>query len=308
MLACVFGRGPPVDSSAFETKGLRGDEKHNSVNRIRVFLKLVCLSTSSCRGRLESCLLAASASHIVSSRFLRLSFGAMCSAAPSPARVSSDRRHGRRLPKLLLLVCATRGAGLLLPPRAPPITKLRAAVLDPLNAEDLGDSATVPELAEAVAHKGAADVTALSLLEEIRGLKFFSLYSIDLLANCAYLGGAPEECEFDACEVLPVDPVPLHLMERDRKERGFELDAWARFDLPSEDYYDLEEYPEGYTGYDGSSVWKFLYENLTFGKEAIEEENDPNGWHNVFDRAVSGLHASIACHVVDDYSGPRASV
>ena len=30
----------------------------------------------------------------------------MCSAAPSPARVSSDRRHGRRLPKLLLLACA----------------------------------------------------------------------------------------------------------------------------------------------------------------------------------------------------------
>ena len=213
------------------------------------------------------------------------------------------------LPSLLLLTyCATRGAALVLPARAPVSTRLRAAVLDPLNAEDLGDSATVPELAEAVAHKGAADVTALSLLEEIRSLKFFSLYSIDLLANCAYLGGAPEECEFDACEVLPVDPVPLHLMERDRKERGFELDAWARFDLPSEDYYDLEEYPEGYTGYDGSSVWKFLYENLTFGKEAIEEENDPNGWHNVFDRAVSGLHASIACHVVDDYSGPRASV
>ena len=206
------------------------------------------------------------------------------------------------------LACAARTTALVPLVRAPTHTKLRAAVLDPLNAEDLGDSATVPELAEAVAHKGAADVTALSLLEEIRGLKFFSLYSIDLLANCAYLGGAPEECEFDACEVLPVDPVPLHLMERDRKERGFELDAWARFDLPSEDYYDLEEYPEGYTGYDGSSVWKFLYENLTFGKEAIEEENDPNGWHNVFDRAVSGLHASIACHVVDDYSGPRASV
>ena len=106
------------------------------------------------------------------------------------------------LPSLLLLTCATRGAALVLPARAPVTTRLRAAVLDPLNAEDLGDSATVPELAEAVAHKGAADVTALSLLEEIRSLKFFSLYSIDLLANCAYLGGAPEECEFDACEVL----------------------------------------------------------------------------------------------------------
>ena len=107
------------------------------------------------------------------------------------------------MPQLLLLACATRAAGLVmpkLPTRRP--TALRAAVLDPLNAEDLGDSATVPELAEAVAHKGAADVTALSLLEEIRSLKFFSLYSIDLLANCAYLGGAPEECEFDACEVL----------------------------------------------------------------------------------------------------------
>ena len=89
------------------------------------------------------------------------------------------------LPSLLLMTSyATRGAALVLPPRAAPTpTKLRAAVLDPLNAEDLGDSATVPELAEAVAHKGAADVTALSLLEEIRSLKFFSLYSIDLLAN-----------------------------------------------------------------------------------------------------------------------------
>ena len=182
-------------------------------------------------------------------------------------------------------------------------TRMQAAVADPpVYADDLGDEASVPELAEAVAHKGAADVTALSLLEEIRSMKFFSLYSIDLLANCAYIGGPPDECEFDACEVLPVEPVPKKLMERDMEERGFELDAWARFDLASEDYYNLEEYPEGYTGYDGSSVWKFLYENLTFGQEAIAEENDPNGWHSVFDKAVSGLHASIACHVVDDYS------
>ena len=123
---------------------------------------------------------------------------AIASASMAPATTRGRRRA--RLPKLLLL-CATRGAALVLPARAPVTTRLRAAVLDPLNAEDLGDSATVPELAEAVAHKGAADVTALSLLEEIRSLKFFSLYSIDLLANCAYLGGAPEECEFDACEV-----------------------------------------------------------------------------------------------------------
>ena len=127
-----------------------------------------------------------------------------CAAIASAAMAAATTRGSRRarLPKLLLLACATRTTALVAIVRAPATpTRLRAAVLDPLNAEDLGDEATVPELAEAVAHKGAADVTALSLLEEIRGLKFFSLYSIDLLANCAYLGGAPEECEFDACEV-----------------------------------------------------------------------------------------------------------
>ena len=67
-------------------------------------------------------------------------------------------------------------------------------------------------------------------------MKFFSLYSIDMLANCAYLGGALEECSFDACEVLPEEPVPQSVLDRDTHERGFELDAWARFDLPSEDY------------------------------------------------------------------------
>ena len=66
----------------------------------------------------------------------------------------------------------------------------------------------------------------------------------------------------------------------------------------------------GYVGRDVESMIRDLVEQAIqlVRKEAIEEENDPNGWHNVFDRAVSGLHASIACHVVDDYSGPRASV
>ena len=164
-----------------------------------------------------------------------LSIGAMCSAAPSPARVSSDRRHGRRLPQLLLLACATRTPALVPNLRAPATpTRLRAAVLDPLNAEDLGDSATVPELAEAVAHKGAADVTALSLLEEIRSLKFFSLYSIDLLANCAYLGGAPEECEFDACEVF------IAASRRVEAPSLLRYDSWPSHDDVGGFFFDFE--------------------------------------------------------------------
>ena len=132
-----------------------------------------------------------------------------------------------------------------------------------------------------------------------------------MLANCAYIGGAVDECEFDACEVLPEEPAPLDLLERDGGERTFELDAWARFDLPSEDYYDLEAYPEGYTAYDGSHVWRFIYDNLSFAGSTktrrtciggICPEDDENGWRAVFDRSISGMHASIACHVVDDFS------
>ena len=106
-------------------------------------------------------------------------------------------------------------------------------------------------------------------------------------------------------------PAPLDLLERDGGERTFELDAWARFDLPSEDYYDLEAYPEGYTAYDGSHVWRFIYDNLSFAGSTkarrtciggICPEDDENGWRAVFDRSISGMHASIACHVVDDFS------
>lgn len=180
-------------------------------------------------------------------------------------------------------------------------------VLDvPVDAEN-----SVSELAELIADLGAADLNVLSNLEELRSFKFFSLYSIDMLANCAYIGGAVDECEFDACEVLPEEPAPLDLLERDGGERTFELDAWARFDLPSEDYYDLEAYPEGYTAYDGSHVWRFIYDNLSFAGSTkarrtciggICPEDDENGWRAVFDRSISGMHASIACHVVDDFS------
>ncbi|KAH8088797.1 hypothetical protein JL720_6762 [Aureococcus anophagefferens] len=117
-------------------------------------------------------------------------------------------------------------------------------VLDvPVDAEN-----SVSELAELIADLGAADLNArppaprdvLSNLEELRSFKFFSLYSIDMLANCAYIGGAVDECEFDAARRTCIG--------------------------------------------------------------GICPEDDENGWRAVFDRSISGMHASIACHVVDDFS------
>jgi hypothetical protein len=40
--------------------------------------------------------------------------------------------------------------------------------------------------------------------------------------------------------------VPVAIREADLNEHEFELDGWARWDMPSEDYYDTEEFPESY--------------------------------------------------------------
>ena len=228
--------------------------------------------------------------------------------------------------RLLRALCLVSSASVLaLVPNAPHVAmprvvgrRGRALAAVPPPAHSRSDRATlaatpvdaaiensIPELAEVIAALGAADLGVLSELEDLRSQKFFALYSIDMLANCAYLKDQLDECEFDACEVLPEEPAPLRLFARDLDEREFDLDAWARLDLPSEDYYDLEAYPEGYTGYDGSHVWRFIYEKLAFAGDAAETldaDERENGWRAVFDRAVSGLHASIACHVVDDFS------
>lgn len=40
--------------------------------------------------------------------------------------------------------------------------------------------------------------------------------------------------------------MPDPIREADLNEHEFELDGWARWDMPSDDYYDTEEFPESY--------------------------------------------------------------
>ena len=190
---------------------------------------------------------------------------------------------------LLLLLIWRRAWGFVACVQKRPHRTLSAAAVE----EDL----SLSELTERISSVGANELELLSLLNEARSLPFFSLYSMDMLANCAYIEGGPDECEFDSCEILPVEPPPDALMKRDLRDTHFELDSWARMDPPTADYYDLAEYPEGYTGYDGSHVWRFVYENLCFGDDPTVVDDDD--WRNVFDRAVSGMHASISCHVAE---------
>jgi len=136
----------------------------------------------------------------------------------------------------------------------------------------------------------------LEKLEEVRKVPYFRLYSVDMLGSCEYMPQELFECYSQTCEVYPVedDKVPESLRVADLEDHDFELDGWARWDMPSEDYYDTEEFPEGYTAYDGSEVWRFIHEKICFE----EFTYDSDSWKADFNKAVSGLHSMISAQVI----------
>lgn len=85
--------------------------------------------------------------------------------------------------------------------------------------------------------------------------------------------------------------VPLRIKDIDR-QYNIELDGWGRWDMPTDDYYDIQEFPEGYTGYDGSEVWNFIHNRICF--QGYHE----NHWKADFNKAVSGLHAIISAQII----------
>jgi hypothetical protein len=72
------------------------------------------------------------------------------------------------------------------------------------------------------------------------------------------------------------------------------LDGWGRWDMPSNDYYDIEQFPEGYTGYDGSMIWDFIHKKICF--EGYEYDN--NHWKADFNKAVSGVHSVVSASII----------
>ncbi|KAL3778717.1 hypothetical protein ACHAW5_006114 [Stephanodiscus triporus] len=139
------------------------------------------------------------------------------------------------------------------------------------------------------------------LLAELRSLPYFRLFSVDMLASCEYLPQELFECYTESCEIYPADDgdVPNDIRSADSEEHDFELDGWARWDMPSDDYYDTLLFPEDYTGYDGSDVWRFIHERIGFhGGDMGADEYDADDWKADFNKAVSGLHAMVSAQVV----------
>ena len=92
--------------------------------------------------------------------------------------------------------------------------------------------------------------------------------------------------------------VPEDIRQVDFEEFDFELDGWARWDMPTEDYYDTAQFPEEFTGYDGAEIWRFIHERIAFHDDTITDEYDSDNWKADFNKAVSGLHSCISAHIV----------
>lgn len=138
------------------------------------------------------------------------------------------------------------------------------------------------------------------LLDILREQEYFRLYSVDMLGSCEYMPQELFECYSETCEIYPVDDddIPNSVRQADMDEHIFELDGWARWDMPSEDYYDTTQFPEEFTGYDGSEVWNFIHSRIAFHDDSITDEFDADNWKADFNKAVSGLHSCISSHIV----------
>jgi len=132
-------------------------------------------------------------------------------------------------------------------------------------------------------------------MENLQESPYFRLFCVDILASCEYMPQELFECYSETCEVYPVDDeeVPAIIREVDFQEHDFEMDGWARWDMPSNDYYDLEEFPEGYTGYNGAEVWEFIHGKICFKGYDYDDDH----WKADFNKAVSGIHSLISAQV-----------
>jgi len=157
------------------------------------------------------------------------------------------------------------------------------------------------ELAPGIAAIDALNTDLDQLLSTLREQSYFRLYSVDMLASCEYIPQELFECYSETCEIYPVDEeeIPHFIRKVDMDEHDFELDGWARWDMPSEDYYDTSEFPEEFTGYDGSEVWNFVHDRIAFHDEETRiDEYDSDNWKADFNKAVSGMHSMISAQVV----------
>lgn len=154
------------------------------------------------------------------------------------------------------------------------------------------------------------DRTAV-LLSELVQTKYFRILRLNLNSECP-LPIMNELCRSKSCSVCRCDEkdIPQMWIKTDKvKSTNPDLDVWSQerpdtndwlWHVEDEDndkgeYFDVYSNVESFSGYNGSYIWKLIYEENCFGgynkyqSMCLEEK--------VLYNIISGLHTSISSHL-----------
>jgi len=222
--------------------------------------------------------------------------------------------HGLSVPQQRIILGTTRGAGSSNIPRIPgryrcdtsppslttTTTTTSSALQSSAAAASSSSSRSLAPntaLLPGIAVIDAANPRIAEQMEQLQASSYFRLFCVDILASCEYMPQELFECYSETCEVYPIDDdvVPENIRGDDYLDHDFELDGWSRWDMPSNDYYDLNEFPDDYTGYDGAEIWDYIHRKICFDGYAYNDEH----WKADFNKAVSGIHSLISVQVTN---------
>ena len=123
-----------------------------------------------------------------------------------------------------------------------PVQRASRSICSRLNAEELPRASSLVSdpcwRAEGLAAIDEHNEDLCATLDELRAQSYFRFYSVDLLKGCNYFPQSEDEC-VSTCELYPSEEedIPSAIKKVDASEHEFELDAWVRWDMPSDDYY-----------------------------------------------------------------------
>ncbi|KAJ4480148.1 endoplasmic oxidoreductin-1 [Lentinula aciculospora] len=196
---------------------------------------------------------------------------------------------------------------------------------EPLLSTNCGDKPTGPIDTTSCDYESieSANSELHDSLQHLLQLPFFKYLQIDLYRGCPFWED-DATCTESTCSIVnvdeskipaewrtnalsKVDPVVGNYRELDGCYYR-DSDFCFLEDPQSGEYYDLTTIPERYTGYTGSSphqIWRAIYEENCFtpqrSESTLQEEEEKCLEEKVYNKVISGLHASISTHICLDY-------
>ncbi|KAJ3887831.1 endoplasmic reticulum Oxidoreductin 1-domain-containing protein [Lentinula edodes] len=210
-------------------------------------------------------------------------------------------------------------------PSSDGVSSAQLAFEEPFLSANCGDKPTGPIDATSCDYETVEDSNnqLQDSLQNLLQLPFFKYLQIDLYRGCPFWED-DATCTESTCSIVNVDESKIPAEWRTKAlskvdpvgENYRELDGCYYRDSDFcflEDpqlgeYYDLTTIPERYTGYTGSSphqIWRAIYEENCFtprrSDATLQDDEEQCLEEKVYNKVISGLHASISTHICLDY-------